>query len=70
MACCMQDIPSTETYLAVFQHMDTIVFFNGRGQEGQIWEQLTGSKLSSPNIEGDCESPNTFLPSLHTSHQC
>ena len=48
----MQGIPSAETYLAVFQDMDTVVFFNGRGQEGQIWEQLTGSKLSSPNIEG------------------
>ena len=48
----MQDIPFSETYLAVFPDMDTIVFFNGRGQEGQIWKQLTGSNLTSPNIEG------------------
>ena len=47
-----QDLPFLETYLAVFQHMDTVVFFNGQGREARIWQQLTGSSLPSRNIEG------------------
>ena len=47
-----QDLPSEETYLAVFENMDTVVFFNAQGRESRIWQQLTGAALPSRNIEG------------------
>jgi hypothetical protein len=33
--------------------MDTVVFFNGKGYEGKIWQQLAEQPLPSRNIEGD-----------------
>lgn len=48
-----QDLPCRETYVAVFENMDTVVFFNGRGYEAKIWERLTNATLPSRNIEGE-----------------
>ncbi len=49
----MQDLPCRETYVAVFENMDTVVFFNAKGYETKIWERLASSTLPSRNIEGE-----------------
>lgn len=36
----------------MFENMDTVVFFNGKGYEGKIWQQLAENPLPSRNIEG------------------
>lgn len=48
----VQEIRTSETYLAIFNSMDTVVFFNGRGREVQLWKELAGATLPSRNIEG------------------
>lgn len=53
----VQDLPCRETYVAVFENMDTVVFFNAKGYETKIWEKLANATLPSRNIEG--EQPNS-----------
>lgn len=48
----MQDICTSATYLAIFNNMDTVVFFNGMGREVQLWKDLVGAFLPARNIEG------------------
>ena len=48
----MQDICTAATYLAIFDNMDTVVFFNGMGREVQLWKDLVGAFLPARNIEG------------------
>ncbi|CAL8468601.1 g8141 [Coccomyxa elongata] len=46
-----KDLPCRETYVAVFENMDTVVFFNAKGYETKIWEKLANATLPSRNIE-------------------
>lgn len=39
--------------MAVFENMDTVVFFNAKGYETKIWERLANATLPSRNIEGE-----------------
>ncbi len=48
----MQGLPYDEPYVAVFENMDTVVFFNGCGQEAQLWLQYAGAVLPTREIEG------------------
>ena len=58
----VQDLPCRETYVAVFENMDTVVFFNAKGYEAKIWEKLANATLPSRNIEG--EEANSTCPLL------
>lgn len=49
----VQDLSCRETYVAVFENMDTVVFFNAKGYETKIWEKLANATLPSRNIEGE-----------------
>ena len=48
----LQGLPYDEPYVAVFENMDTVVFFNGCGQEAQLWQQYAGAVLPTREIEG------------------
>ncbi len=52
----LQVLPAKETFIAVFENMDTVVFFNGKGYEGKIWQRLAKNPLPYRNIEGACFS--------------
>ena len=65
----MQDICTSATYLAIFNNMDTVVFFNGMGREVQLWKDLVGAFLPARNIEGQkskalwpCREPGLWPP--------
>ena len=48
--------------MAVFENMDTVVFFNGCGNEAQLWQQFAGGVLPTREIEG---APSTWhLPAF------
>ena len=61
-------IRTSETYLAMFNNMDTVVFFNGSGREVQLWKELTGATLAARNIEGTAPAlwPNVTRKEAHT----
>ncbi|KAK9844072.1 hypothetical protein WJX81_003755 [Elliptochloris bilobata] len=44
-------LPYDEPYVAVFENMDTVVFFNGCGNEAQLWQQFAGHVLPTREIE-------------------
>lgn len=48
----LQGLPYDEPYVAVFENMDTVVFFNGCGNEAQLWQQFAGGVLPTREIEG------------------
>ena len=64
---CMQDICTSATYLAIFNNMDTVVFFNGMGREVQLWKDLVGAFLPARNIEGQLR-PCGLAESLISRH--
>ena len=57
----LQGLPYDEPYVAVFENMDTVVFFNGCGNEAQLWQQFAGGVLPTREIEG---APPTWAPAV------
>ncbi len=61
-----QGLPYDEPYVAVFENMDTVVFFNGCGNEAHLWQQYAGGALSTRETEG--AAPGSRSPAaLHSS---
>jgi len=56
-----QGLPYDEPYVAVFENMDTVVFFNGCGNEAHLWQQYAGGALSTRETEG--AAPGSRPPS-------
>lgn len=60
----LQGLPYDEPYVAVFENMDTVVFFNGCGNEAQLWQQFAGGVLPTREIEGaPCTWASTSMSS-------
>ena len=52
--------------MAVFENMDTVVFFNGCGNEAQLWQQFAGGVLPTREIEGaPSTQASTSMPSAY-----
>lgn len=47
-----QGLAPNGKYVAVFDRMESVVFFNGEGQEEQIWKTITGGSLGPRHTEG------------------
>lgn len=47
----MQGLPC-ESYILTSNRLDAVVFFNGGGNERQMWKEFTGGNLTEQFIEG------------------
>lgn len=65
----LQGLPYDEPYVAVFENMDTVVFFNGCGNEAQLWQQFAGGVLPTREIEGAL-SNYAYFNSPHGIDDC